>query len=98
MKKNLILEKNNFEETFEKTEVFGKPECFICTTKKINNSSIKLFYCGHCKKLFCKNCLKIHYESGFINIEDSYLKYKNENSEINELADRKFIKKRDRLF
>ena len=42
--KEFDLEKNNFDEAFEKTEVFGKPECFICTTKKINNSSIKLFY------------------------------------------------------
>jgi len=89
--KEFDLEKNNFDEAFEKTEVFGEPECFICTTKKINYSSIKLFYCRHCKKLFCKNCLKIHYESGFVNIEDSYLKYKNENSEINELANKKII-------
>ena len=93
--KEFDLGKNNFDEAFEKTEVFGKPECFICTTKKINYSSIKLFYCRHCKKLFCKNCLKIHYESGFINIEDSYLKYKNENSEINELADKKFIEEKE---
>ena len=86
------LEKNNYNEVFEKTEIFGNPVCFICSSNKMINSSNKLFFCSHCQKLFCKKCLKIHYESHYNNIEDSYLKYKNENNEINELADKVITK------
>ena len=58
-----------------KTEVFGTPSCYICLSNNKNDSSLKLFHCSHCDKLFCKYCLPIHYQAHFKNIEDSYSKY-----------------------
>ena len=84
LEKDLILKNNctkefdlnqNYENKYQKTEVFGNPCCYICFSNNSNDSSFQLFHCSHCNKLFCKECLTIHYESKFKNIEDSYMKY-----------------------
>ena len=71
------------ENRYEKVEVFGNPRCYICLSGNLQDSSIQLFNCSHCNKLFCKNCLSIHYKATYKNIEDSYSKYiKDENEDI----------------
>ena len=72
--------KNNFEDNCIKTEVFGSPCCYICFSSNKNSLSIKLFYCSHCNKLFCKQCLSNHYEFNFKDIKQSYIKYIDNNS------------------
>ena len=73
-KKEFDLRNDNYEKS-EKTEVFGHPSCFICLSNYKIDSSIQLFHCSHCDRLFCKSCLQYHYRASFKNIEDSYLKY-----------------------
>jgi len=72
--KEFKLEDNN-DKTYDKVEIFGNPDCFYCLKSKKKDKSIQLFYCSHCKKLLCRECLSIHYNSDFENIEDAYIKY-----------------------
>ena len=64
------------ENDFEKKEIFGIPSCYVCSSNHKKDPLIQLFYCSHCKKLFCKECLSDHYKSSFSNIENTYIKYK----------------------
>ena len=77
--KEFKLEDNN-DKTYEKVEIFGNPDCFYCLKSKKKDKFIQLFYCSHCKKLLCRECLSIHYNSNFENIEDTYIKYIKEGS------------------
>ena len=100
LEKDLILKNNctkefdlnqNYENKYQKTEVFGNPCCYICFSNNRDDSSFQLFHCSHCNKLFCKECLSIHYKSKFKNIEDSYMKYIKEGSK-EELIDKNLPK------
>ena len=72
--KEFDLEQNN-EDKYLKTEVFGSPCCYICNSSNKKDSSFQLFHCSHCNKLFCKQCLDVHYKSSYKNIKQSYMKY-----------------------
>ena len=89
--KEFNLENNNNDKDFKKFEVFGNPICYICTSSYNDDSSIQLFFCSHCKKLFCRRCLSLHYNSDFKDIESSYIKYKVNNNE--ELINKKIPNK-----
>ena len=52
-KKEFNLENNINENNFEKKEIFGIPSCYICSSNHKKDPLIQLFYCSHCKKLFC---------------------------------------------
>ena len=73
-KKEFDLGQNN-EDNYLKTEVFGSPCCYICNSSNKNDSSFQLYHCSHCEKLFCKQCLDVHYKSSYKNIKESYMKY-----------------------
>ena len=67
--------KDDNTENYERTEIFGNPICFICSTNKKIDSSIQIFYCSHCNKLFCRGCLSFHYDNEFKNITEVFVKY-----------------------
>ena len=60
------------KENFQKVEIIGNPVCYDCLNlKDYKNIQVQLFYCSHCSKLFCEECLSKHY-SDYMNIEESY--------------------------
>ena len=75
------------DDSFFGTEIIGSPSCHICTISNKMDSSIKLFYCSHCEKIFCRNCLEVHYNSDFKSIGDSLTKNLSEenNNYINKI-------------
>ena len=84
LEKDLILQNNcpkefdlnnNSSQNVNKIEIFGNPRCYKCTKVYKKDSPTQFFYCSHCNKLFCRNCLSDHYKSNFVNIENSYSKY-----------------------
>ena len=69
LEKDLILKNNctkefdlnqNYENKYQKTEVFGNPCCYICFSNNRDDSSFQLFHCSHCNKLFCKEIGRAH--------------------------------------
>ena len=67
-KKEFDLKKDDFT----MVKIYGNPKCRC--GKNIINSSETLFYCSHCDKCFCKDCLNFHYRE-YQNIEDSFSKH-----------------------
>ena len=64
------------KEKNDKTEIIGNPPCVLCLESRKENSEKKLlYYCNHCKKIFCEDCFFLHNKSKFENIEKAYIKY-----------------------
>lgn len=74
------LNKNDNE--FEKSEIFGNPDCYICSKSKKDVKNIQIFYCSHCSKLFCRECLYQHNYSNFESITDVHIKFLKSKKEI----------------
>ena len=81
LERDLILKNNCFDSNKEnkaqyyETGIIGNPPCVLCSISSDKDSTLKLYYCEYCKKLFCQDCFSAHYKSQFENIENAYIKY-----------------------
>jgi len=66
---------NKKDDEFEKCEIFGNPNCYNCSKSKREDKNIQIFYCSHCNKLFCRECLYQHNYSDFESITDVQIKF-----------------------
>ena len=73
---------NKKDDEFDKCEIFGNPICYNCSKSKKDDKNIQIFYCSHCNKLFCRECLYQHNYSDFESITDVHIKFLKSKKEI----------------
>ena len=78
----LEFDLNKKDDEFDKCEIFGNPECYNCSKSKKDDKQIQIFYCSHCSKLFCRECLYQHNYSDFESITDVQIKFLKTKKEI----------------
>ena len=85
--KEFDLKNPDYYKDFPKTEIFGNPTCYNIHCPLDNSSSVKLFHCSHCKRIFCQECFPNHNETKNKSIFDSLAKYIPENNKKNEIKE-----------
>jgi len=97
--KEFDLKNPDYYKDYPSTEIFGTPTCYNIHCPLNNSSSVKLFHCSHCKRIFCQECFPNHNETKNKSIYDSLSKYipeNNKNYEIKEIENKKIPEKFNR--